>query len=499
MGFEIHETMILFPLIFIPFLTAIGILCLPSNKTEWAKKAAYFALMACLVWVAALAFHFPTDRGGYQIAETIHWIQPFGVVWNLGMDGLSLIMCLLLSIVAFAGVLNSFSIAERLKDYLSLYLFLVSILFGVFLSTHLFIAFIFYELSILPALLLLGIFGNPLTRRNAATKLLLFNSGGTFLALGGLFIFAVQSFSGSFEFSVLSVALKIHPFPEKTQIILAALLIAGFGVKSSFWPFHGWAPATYSSAQPSTSVLLSGAMKAIGPYLILRTAVSFFPSGMAILSPYLGVIALIGMLWTAWTCLGQKETDGLAAFSSISHIGLILLAFSAINLVSISAVVFFLFAHGLLSALSFTWICALDQRTQRNRVISEMGGLAGQAPLLGLTFVLVALAASGMPGFGNFASEFSILVGVWKEHSVLTCIAIVSLFLVTISFFRAIQNICFGPVSPLFKNVSDLISEGEKPAVFLLAGSLLIAGLYPQILFNFIEPAIFSLLSLYGH
>lgn len=491
--------MILFPLIFIPLFTALGILCLPVNRTEWAKKAAYFSLMACLIWVITLAFHFPIDKGGYQIAETIDWIQPFGVIWNVGMDGLSLVMCLLLAIVAFAGVLNSFSIQERLKDYLSLYLILVSILFGVFLSTHTFITFIFYELSILPALLLLGIFGNPLNKRSAATKLLLFNSGGTFLALAGLFVFAVQSRSGSFEFSVLSLVLKIYPLPLETQIILAALLIAGFGVKSSFWPFHGWAPATYCAAHPSTSLLLAGAMKAIGPYLILRTAISFFPAGMAFLSPYLAVIALSGMLWAAWVCLGQKQTDGLSAFSSISHMGLVLLAFSAINPVSISGVVFFLFAHGLLAALSFTWISLLDQRTQRNRLISEMGGLTVQAPLLGLTFVLAALAASGVPGFGNFASEFSIIIGAWKEHPVLTSLGIVALFMVTISLFRAIQNICFGPASPLFKNTLDLNIENEKPAVFLLIGSLLIVGIHPQILFKFIEPAVLSLLALYGH
>lgn len=468
----------LFALLLIPLLAAVAILLgSPSRIT------ALGAALANII-VAALATAQGSCSVGFQVLENPN------INLSLGLyDGMSVIMLILSVLVTLAAVYSGKCPEGREKLWYSSTLFIAAGAIGAFLATDVFFFYAFHELALIPTFLMIGMLGSG-DRKAAAWKITIYLATGSIILLAGLLL--AMGHLDSYAFSDLKA------IPAEYQNTVALLLIIGFGTLVSLFPLHSWAAPAYASAPAPVSMLHAGVLKKFGLYGLLRVGMEVAPEGMAHWLPWICVLLLGNIIWVGLVTLNQKRLDLMLGNSSVMHMGYIFLAIAALaangdNEIAKPAAVLLMFAHGISIALLFCLSSMLKEKTGTLE-ISQLGGLAKKAPAFAFIFGLAGMASIGLPGLANFAGEVMVFFAGFADWSpqdglgwvqITTIIALWGVVLSAVYMLRAYRNIFQGPVVKNTSDACDLCSCDTIPA-YLLSAILLVVGIYPQILLQFL-------------
>src|ERR1700751_2570848 len=414
--------------IYISFLGAAAVMLIPKAN---ARAIRWMALMAAIVGLAIrIAESCRYTTGEFLTITRGAWIPSLGIEYHLGADGISLTLVLLTGIVAVAGVLFSWNVEQRPAELFALYLTLIGAVYGVFLSFDLFLFFVFYELAIIPKYFLIAIWGS--TRREyAAMKLVLYSFAGSALVLAGM----VAAYVVSGQRTLNLEALVHFPFSPHFQMWAFPLVFVGFAVLAGMWPFHTWAPTGHAAAPTAASMLLAGVVMKLGAYGCLRVAIMLFPHG---LDPWgfhvlgfgswqqvFAVLAVIGIVYGASVALVQKDLKFVVGYSSVSHMGFVLLGLMTLNQIGLSGAVYQMVSHGIIAGLLFAVLGRIVYDRTHTRDLEELSRipLARLIPFAAVTFVLAFMASIGLPGFSGFIAELEVLVGSWRAFPWMAWIA----------------------------------------------------------------------------
>ena len=479
-------------LAWVPILGALAVLFSPASALERIRKIALVSAAVPFALTLCFLARFNPAAPGFQFLVRIPWLPDLGIAYQAGFDGINLTLCLLHALVSFAGAFVAVSVKERTKEYLFYYLLLTGALYGVFTCLDLFFIYLFYEMTLIPLYPMIGIWGSK-NKEYGAMKLTIFITGGAVLALLGLLILYTQAGVKSFDLITLREYLISSPLAFRDQKTIAGLLLVGFGVIASLWPLHSWSPIGYAVAPTSVSMLHAGVLKKMGPYLMLRTALALVPAGTLAWSGWLAVLGGIGIAYAGYAAAKQKDLKYMVGFSSVSHMGYVMLGLAALTPASVSGAVLLMFSHGVMAAATFALIGFLYEQAH-TRGLSDFGGLARKLPFFSIAFIMASMASLGLPGFSNFAAEVLIFVGSWKDYPLVVSVAVFGILITAFYLLRAIQNICYGPFNARWEGLRDPKGWAEKLPFVLLLGALLLFGFWPQGLLRLIEPAVRTLL-----
>ncbi len=476
----------------LPLLAAFLILFIPKENEKVIRAMALLGTGLSFLITLFYLFNFQTGTPGYQFIHRIEWLPALGIVYQVGLDGINMTLCLLHALVSLAGVFVACRTKERIKEYLVFYLILVGSIYGVFTSLDLFFLYLYYEMTLIPLYPMIGIWGSQ-NKEYGAMKLTIYITSGAVLALFGILLLYRELGLNSFDLLQIYETLRATPLKEPFQKLLTPFLLIGFGVIASLWPLHSWSPIGYAAAPTAVSMLHAGVLKKMGPYLMIRIVLALLPLGMSYWAPWLAVLAAIGILYAGFAGIWQKDLKFMVGFSSVSHMGYVLLGLAAMNLTSVSGMVLLMFSHGVMAACTFALIGFLYEQAHV-RGIKDFGGLAKQIPFVATCFVMASLASLGLPGFSNFASELLIFVGAWPRYPWLVAAAVFGILITAIYLLRAVQSVFYGPLNPRWTGLQDPQGFFERFPFVLLLGSLLLFGFWPQGLLRMIEPAVGALL-----
>jgi NADH-quinone oxidoreductase subunit M len=466
-----------------------------------ARLARWIALIGACAGLAITVIVLAQHESGVTIPVTrASWLPSLGIEYHLAADGISSVLVLLTGIVAVAGILFSWNIDSRAKEFFALYLTLIAGVYGVFLSRDLFLLFLFYEIAIIPKYFLIAIWGST-QREYAAMKLAIYSFAGSAM----VFIVLIAAFAISGARTMDLASLATFPFPHHFQMWAFPLSFVGFGILAGLWPFHTWAPTGHVAAPTAASMLLAGVVMKLGAYGCLRVSMALFPGGLAPWSFHIlglaswrdlfSLLALIGIIYGAMVALVQKDLKFVIGYSSISHMGFVLLGLLTLNQIGLNGAVLQMFSHGILAGLLFAIVGRMvyDRTHTRDLTILSKMGLSKALPFAAAAFVVGSMAAIGLPGFSAFVAELQVLLGAWRSSPITTVAAGLGIVIGIAYMWRAMQNTFFGNShSPQETEAMAKISIPEKLGAILLIGTSLIIGLWPQLLLNQIGPALNS-------
>jgi NADH-quinone oxidoreductase subunit M len=477
--------------IFCPIIAAILVMVgAPARKTALAASALAFA--------AALFLLVSFDQGqrDFQHVTSLAISPDWHLSFTTGIDGLSLVMILLATIVTLAAVWFTGAIEKYENAFYACLLFISGGAIGAFASIDLFFFYAFHELALIPTFLLIGIWGSG-NRVAAAWKITIYLAIGSFILLLGL-ILLYQSFPASvrsFDISALKAAADLGQITGDAQRHVYLLLLIGFGILISLFPFHTWAPEAYASAPPPAAMLHAGVLKKFGLYGLLRLAVPLLPEGAHHWANLLVVLLLCNIIYVGLVTIAQKRLDWTLGYSSVMHMGYIFLGIASATILSTTGAVVLMFAHGLSIALLFALAGELRKRTG-TLVFDELGGLAKVMPLTSLAFGFGVFAAIGLPGLANFAGEIMIFFGAFKSgwemarfhiFQIATVLALWGVVISTVYMLRAYRKTFMGALSERWKEIVDLRFSLRLP-IAVLVGALLCYGFFPQSLVRIVAP-----------
>lgn len=489
------ESLILFLLPLLPFSAALFLLFLPEERKELFQQTALWATGLSLAGAVFLFLRFPVGAPGFHFVFRLDWLPELGISYQVGVDGVGMTLVLLLALVSTSGAFISLWIRERVKEYMIFYLILVASIYGVFTSLDLFFLYLFYEMSVIPMYPLIGIWGSQ-NKEYASMKLTVYITTGAVLALAGILSLYGASGVETFDLIAIREILAAQPIDLKFQRLIAPCLLFGFGVIASLWPLHSWSPIGYAAAPSAVSMLHAGVLKKMGPYLMIRLVFTFLPEGGRAWFPWIAALAAVNILYAAFAAIDQKDLKFLIGFSSVSHMGYVLLGIAAANETGLSGTIFLMFSHGVMAASAFALIGYVYEKTH-TRMIPDLGGLARKLPFVGVCFVMTALASAGVPGFSNFVSEFLIFIGAWKAYRWPAVLAVVGILFTAVYLLRAVRKVFFGPLTRNWQDLEDPRGLAGRFPFALLLGSLLLFGFWPQGLLRIIQPSVSAFLG--GH
>src|SRR5882672_4141973 len=426
--------------IYITFAGALLLLFLPCVFARWM---ALFTTVAGLALGLAAFIHTPVaELARFTTIVRIPWVSALGMEYHLALDGVSLTMVLVTGISAVSTVLFSWDVEHRQNEFFFWLLVVVAGCYGVFLSADLFLLFVFYELVIVPKYFLIAIFGST-NKEYGAMKLTLYSFfGGALVFLG---IIAAYVSGGSLDLNHLA---QFH-FPPQLQSWAFPVLFLGFAVLAGIWPLHTWAPTGHVAAPTAGSMLLAGIVMKLGAYGALRVAMNLFPQGFQMWRTWIAVLAVIGIVYAAAVALRQRDLKFVIGYSSVSHMGFVLLGLATANALGVSGAVLQMFSHGVIAALLFAVAGRMLYRRTHTRELDALSvmNLSRALPSAAFTFVIASAASMGIPGFSGFAAEITILIGAWKAFPIAVWITGAGMVLVAALTLRALEQSFFGESS----------------------------------------------------
>ena len=478
-----------FDLLFLSIATplAVALIIALGLPKAWATKLAYVGFAVPAISAVYLWTQFPSvpplnTYAFYNVYDT--GLSSLGIHLTLGLNGISLPLFVLAGLVGLAAGLYAIqSGAERLNLYLTLLLVMQGGLMGVFASVDVFFFYFFHELALIPTFIMVGIWGGR-DRSYAAMKMTIYLTLGAMLSLIGLIAIYVQSGAKSFDLIELRHELLASPLPVLVQKNIFGLLMFGFGILVSLWPFHTWAPLGYGAAPSSAAMLHAGVLKKFGLYGLIQIALPLLPLGVGQWAWVLTSLALGNVLIIGFVTIAQRDLKQMVGYSSVMHMGYAFLGVAAFSIVGAGGVVLMMVAHGLSVALLFLLSTSIFHRTQTFD-LGQMGGLSQKAPVLAAFFVAATLASIGLPGFANFWGELTIFVSLWKLSPWVTAGAVAGVIISAIYGLRAATNVFFGPPTEAFSKIAeqrpvvDLRWSEKLPALVLLI-ALLFIGFWPK-------------------
>src|SRR5881398_1730505 len=481
--------------IYITFAGAIVVLVMPRVFDRWialVTAASGFAVSLATLFCADV------DLAHFTTIVRIPWIPALGMNYHLALDGISLTLVLVTGIAAVSAVLFSWDVIDRANEFFFWLLLVVGGSYGVFLSADLFLLFLFYELVIVPKYFLIAVFGST-NKEYGAMKLTLYSFFGGMLVFIGILTAYVTA--GTLDLNQLSQ----FQFSPQLQSWAFPVLFLGFAVLAGIWPLHTWAPTGHVAAPTAGSMLLAGIVMKLGAYAGLRVAMNLFPQGFQMWRTTIAVLAVVGIVYAAAVALRQRDLKFVIGYSSVSHMGFVLLGFATANVLGVSGAVLQMFSHGVIAALLFAVAGRMIYRRTHTRELDALAAmnLSRALPFAAFTFVVASAASIGIPGFSGFAAEITILIGAWKTYPPAVWITGAGMVLVAAFTLRALKQSFFGEagsgVVPMQEgrvaldpdwNEEQSITVAEKLGACLLMFATLAVGVYPKLLLDRIVPAV---------
>jgi NADH-quinone oxidoreductase subunit M len=477
--------------IYLSFLGAAALMVLPRGDARLARVAALVTSLAGL-GLGLAGFCVAGDGSELATVTKRTWVASLGIEYYLAADGISLTLVLLTGIAAVAGVLFSWNIERLPNEFFALYLGLIGAVYGVFLSFDVFLLFVFYELAIIPKYFLIAIWGST-NREYGAMKLVLYSFVGSALVLVGI----VAAYVAAGGETTNLVELSVHAYPEALQYWAFPVTFVGFAFLAGLWPFHTWAPTGHVAAPTAASMLLAGVVMKLGAYGALRVAMTLFPLGLQAWQWPLGVLAVVGIVYGATVALTQRDFKFVIGYSSVSHMGFVLLGLVTLNEVGLSGAVLQMFSHGIIAGLLFAVVGRMVYDRTHTRDLNALEGmrLVRTMPFAAMTFVVASLASMGLPGFSGFVAELQVLMGAWQAFPSLAILTGVGILIGVAYTLRAMQRGFFGEARPgeiPAEVATNPITWAERAGAGLLMAATLVIGLYPRLLLDWISEGLES-------
>lgn len=536
------ESGILTGIVAVPTFAALIILFLKKDQKQEARVIAAAATLVSLLLSAFVFFSFDveeanainsanrTDTQGdlyFAFEDKINWIEELGISYHVGVDGVAAAMIFLTGLASFAGVLISWRIDDRPREFMAFFLLLVAGVYGVFVSVDVFLLFFFYELAIFPMYFLIAGWGWVELREYAAMKLTLYILIGSIVALVGVLAmyFQAAEVNGfySFDFQDMYHAAKSGAFDEAGYLGIDGLTLArfwfptvfiGMAVLAGLFPFHNWSPDGHVAAPTAVSMIHAGVLMKLGAFAAMRLGVQLLPDGARVHLPWIVFLALTNVIWGAFIAFRQRDFKYVIGFSSVSHMGLVSLGMATMNITGMTGAGIQMFSHGVMTALFFTCV-GLVYEQAHTRDLPSLGGFIYKMPLVGLAFILGGLVSMGMPGLSGFVAEFPILIGVWQgvpegvaqaaqgdvpyllQHAIasnggsyytyIVIVAVLGIILTAAYVLRVVGQVFFGKFDEeRFPGIRD-ISVLDRVAILSLAVWLVLIGIFPSMMSDVIE------------
>ncbi len=482
---------ILSALIFLPAAGALLIaLLVPARRPNLARWWALGLMLADLALAFLLLPDFYVDRAAFQFVEEVPWAPSLGMAYRLGLDGISLLMVLLTALLGVAAVLCSWtSVRERVKEYFIALLVLQTAMLGVFLALDAILFYVFWEVMLIPMALLIGVWGGE-RRLYAAVKFFLYTLAGSLFMLAGLLLiyFATRAGGGAATFD-LTRWMAGHLGPG-VQAWAFWLLFLGFAVKVPMFPFHTWLPDAHVEAPTAGSVILAGVLLKMGTYGFLRFSLPMLPDAALKAVPLVAALAVAGIIYGALVAWVQQDVKKLVAYSSVSHLGFVMLGLFSLTPQGLAGGVLQMVNHGLSTGALFLLVGALYER-RHTREIAQFGGLAGEMPLFTAVFGIVTFSSIGLPGLNGFVGEFLVLVGAYQARMwVFGALAATGVILGAVYMLSMFRRVMLGPVTiEANRDLPDLNGR-EKLSLYPLVLLIFAIGLYPKPVLKVIEPPV---------
>ena len=490
-------------IVFTPMVAAVLILLLPKERRNETRAVALAAATFALILSAWVYIQYLVNgMTGYQFIEEYNWLPALGMNLIFGVDGMSAPLVLLTGIVMFTGVLISWGIddahaptgiQDRPREFFAFLFILASGVFGVFASLDLFMLFFFYEIAVFPMYLLIAIWGWVQTREYAAMKLTLYLFIGSVVALVGALAMYYKAGFASFDMRLLEQA----NFSTEFQIAWFLPVFFGFAVLGGIWPFHNWSPDGHVAAPTAVSMFHAGVLMKLGAFAALRVGVMLLPQGAQYWSWLIMLCAGVAVVYGAYIAFVQTDLKYMIGFSSVSHMGLVMLGVSTLNYQGLLGAGVQMFSHGVMTALFFAITGMIYDRTH-TRQIPELGGMGKILPFASIGFIIGGLVSMGMPGFSGFVAEFPIFMGVWSAQWLVAVVASISIVITAAYIMRNIRIVFFGEVPEKLHGHISPLTALDKVAIVTLCAFMIGIGLFPAIMVPMVSSGVENILRLLG-
>src|SRR6266446_6923941 len=492
-----------------PFVGALLIMFTARHRPLLVRGIAVASTGVSLLTALVIYAAYDREAAGFQFYEEIPLVPPLGIKYQVGVDGMSLLMVLLTAIIIFAGSFASWTLKERSQEFYALLLVLVTGVFGVFVSLDLFILFLFYEIAVLPMYLLIGIWGSSGevrpqgifgwamhrtgvgTKEYAAMKLTLYLLFGSAFILVGILALYVAGGSSSFSF----LEMELADFPPGLQSWVFLAFYVGFGILAGIWPLHTWSPDGHASAPTAVSMLHAGVLMKLGAYGVVRLGMGLLSDGTQQWAWLVGSIACVNIVYGALSAMAQTDLKYVIAYSSVSHMGVVMLGAATLTEHGLNGAVFQMFAHGIMTGLFFALVGLVYEKAH-SREIFKMGGFGPMMPGIATAFTIGGLSSLGLPATAGFPAELLAFLGAWQSaYPMWLFPGVLGAFLTSIYVLRVAKQIFWGPPSPdpHFQDLPD--AEGpEWAALAILVFCLVLFGVVPGIALGPVDTATVPLL-----
>jgi NADH-quinone oxidoreductase subunit M len=472
----------------LPLVISILIVAIPGQNIGLIKKVTFGGTTVIAIISILLAIGFDKSDTSLQYVQSNAWIPTFNINYSVGIDGISLVLILLSTILVPIVVLATWHESDSgrwsAKVFYVLILILETMMIGVFAATDLFLFYVFFEAMLIPIYFLIGGYGSG-NKSAAAVKFLLYSLFGGLLMLAsiiGIYVISGNQIGATFDLAQLAT-LEID---NQTENFLFLGFFIAFAIKAPLWPFHTWLPDAAKAATPGTSVLLLGVLDKVGTYGMIRFCIQLFPDASKTFTPLIITLAVISIIYGAFMAIGQKDIKGLIAFTSISHFGFITMGIFAMTSQGMSGANLYMVNHGFSTAALFL-IAGWMMMRRGSSTISDFGGLQRVTPVMAWTFFIAGMSSLALPGLSSFVSEFLVLVGTYTRYPVAAIIGTLGIILAALYILIPVQKILHGPTTPGNENLTDL-NLREKIAIAPVILVIVLMGFYPKPVLDLINP-----------
>ena len=481
---DIFGIPILSLLTFFPLVGAVVLLFINKERAETLRWVTLIVAFVEFIFSLPLFFVFDSTTAAMQFVEDWWWVEAYGISYKVGIDGISLLLVLLTTFLTVLCILCSWSaITSRVKEFMISFLFLETGMIGALVALDLILFYVFWEVMLIPMYLLIGVWGDPKRRIYAAIKFFLFTMAGSVLMLIAILVlyFINLKATGKATFDVLE--LYQLGMPVGTQYWLFGAFALAFAIKVPMFPFHTWLPDAHTEAPTAGSVILAGVLLKMGTYGFIRFAIPLFPKAAFDLLPLVSVLALIGILYGALVSMMQPDLKRLVAFSSVSHLGYVMLGMFAFNTQGVQGSIYQMLNHGISTGSLFLIVGMIYER-RHTRLISDFGGLSKVMPIYATFFMIVTLSSIGLPGTNGFVGEFLILLGAFQSNVVYGVLAASGVILGAAYMLWMFQRVMFGKITkPENEKLKDLNAR-EILTLVPMVILILLMGIYPKLFFS---------------
>jgi NADH-quinone oxidoreductase subunit M len=475
-------------LVAFPLLRLLRIDVDAGRQDQTMRWGALLTAFVTFVLSLVLALSFDNETPGFQFVQTVDWIGFFGIQYKVGVDGISLVLVLLTTLLTMISILASFGpIKTRVKEYMIAFLVLEVGMLGVFLSLDLFLFYVFWEVVLVPMYLIIGIWGGA-NRIYATIKFVIYTLVGSLLMLVAILAIAwtyaqeTGSWVGAFDYTEL----VRFGFDPTLQFWAFLGFFLAFAIKIPMWPLHTWLPDAHTEAPTAGSVILAGVLLKLGGYGLIRMNLPLFPDATQDLAPFVIALSIVGMLYGAIVAIRQTDLKRLIAYSSVSHMGFVTLGIFVLNEQGVQGAIFQMVGHGVITGALFLLVGVIYERTH-DRTIAKMGGLGQRVPVFATLMVFFSLASAGLPGLAGFVGEFLVILGSVSYEPWVGYVAAFTIIFAAVYLLYMVQNIIMGDVTDFLRGLGDKLTDVSRVEVATLAPLVLLTvtlGLFPALVLD---------------